>query len=67
MDSDPGAERPKPIQHRHMVELQQNYHGPNCEEWENINKLSGALAKAGSHSLSNAGLIRLLFPGQSIG
>jgi hypothetical protein len=32
MDNNRSEERPKPIQHRHIVELQQNYHGSNGEE-----------------------------------
>jgi len=37
MDNDPSEERPKPIQHRHIVELQQNCHEPDGEEREKQN------------------------------
>jgi hypothetical protein len=34
MDNDPSKKRPKPIQHRNVIDLQRNRDDPDAKEWE---------------------------------
>ena len=34
MGNDPNKKRPKPIQHRNVIDLQRNRHDPDAKEWE---------------------------------